>query len=187
MESENPFASSMLPAERLMAADPDVFTVVDDRYILCYRQVSLPPVCVVTGKTDDLIPITESLSFRWYRIIVRQHWVLCRCFLHRSIHRRRSRLQRIHRLLNGIGFCLFFLPLGLEALGLQLLDVGTACLTGVALSISGRPLVLLFASNPLKIAAVVDRRQYLLSGFTPAFFAALPTANRAPPESAFAE
>ena len=183
MESENPFAPSMLQPEQQMAADPDVFTVVDGRYILCYKRVSLPPVCVVTGKRDDLIPISESLSFRWYRVIVRQHWVLCHCFLHRSIHRRRSRIQRTSLLLRGLGFCLFFLPLGQDALGFELPNAAITCLIGIALFILGSLLVLLFASSSLRIASVIDRRQYLLTGFNPAFFAAIPKANWAPPES----
>lgn len=176
MTSENPFAvlatGSADEAAFNGVSDED-FTVIDGRWVCCGARVKLPPVCVVTGETSDLVLVSEQLTFRWYRVIVRQHWVLCRYYLSRGEDRRRSRIRQVAFTLKATGILLLLLLLlmGLAEIQIALWLIGLMAYSGGG-SILGGVLIGLFAQSGLKIAALVEQR-YLIAGFNPRFFTSL--------------
>ncbi|MFM7056380.1 MAG: hypothetical protein ACKO2P_05595 [Planctomycetota bacterium] len=170
MTNENPFAAPELWGEQSEQLWPEQFFVVDGQRILCGRSVQLPPVCVVTGQTQDLFPQRASLCFPWYRLVISQRWVDCHFFVHRTVHTRRMFMYRLTRAILAIGWILLVCPVALTCLG-AVNVIGLGPIGGLLLLI-GRLLTVLSGSR-LKLTAAVDRQRSLISGFSPAFFEGL--------------
>ena len=173
MITENPFAAPDMSGELNSPLEPGGFAVIDGDRILCGKVVQLPPVCVVTGYTHDVVSYHESLCFPWYRLVVSQRWVQCHYFVHRSIHDRRTSIRRMVSVMLGLGWLLLFAPL---MIGLAGLDVrgGSYLLSpmGGLMLLAGRLLTAVFRSR-LQLTSRFNSQQNLLSGFSPEFFRGL--------------
>jgi hypothetical protein len=173
MTTENPFAVPEALGEPNAVLEPSGFAVIDGERILCGGVVQLPPVCVVTGCTNDLVSCHESLCFPWYRLVVSQRWVQCHYFVHRSIHDRRTWIRRMSSVVLALGWILLFAPLLIGLLGWTARgDTALLSLTGGLMLLSGRLLMAVFRSR-LQLTSSLQSQQNLLSGFSPEFFRGL--------------
>jgi hypothetical protein len=170
MTNDNPFAAPEFPGEQDERLSPLGYFVVDGQRILCGRTVQLPPVCVVTGKKEDLFPQRESICFPSFRLVVSQRWVDCHFFVHRTVHARRVFVRRVAGILLAIGWLLLIGPFVLALLGI-FNAVGMVPIGGLLLLV-GRLTVVLSGSR-LRVAAAVDNQRALISGFSPEFFAGM--------------
>lgn len=170
MTNDNPFAAPEFPGEQGERLSPLGYFAVDGQRILCGRSVQLPPVCVVTGKKEDLYSQSESICFPWYRLVISQRWVDCHFFVHRTVHARRVFVRRVAGILLAIGWLLLIGPFVLALLGI-FNAVGMVPIGGLLLLV-GRLTVVLSGSR-LRLAAAVDNERALISGFSPEFFAGL--------------
>lgn len=168
MTSENPFAAPKVWGGQPEFLLPREFSVVDGRRILCGRRVRLPPVCVLTGRTENLVSQHESLSFPWYRLVVSQRLVDCHYFVHRSVFARRVWWRRIAAAVRITGWTLLLGPPFLVCGGLASGLLALVPIAGLLLLV-GRAIVAL-SGGRLRVDAVIDRQRTLISGFSAEFF-----------------
>jgi len=180
MTTDNPFAAPEVLGESQTALGPGGFSVVDGERILCGKVVQLPPVCVVTGHTYDLVSYHESLCFPWYRIVISQRWVQCHYFVHRSIDDRRKSIRRIAAVVSVLGWILLFAPLLIGLFGMSIGGgrILMAAPAGGLMLLFGRLLTVVIRSR-LQLTFSFHSEQNLLSGFSPEFFRSLAALSEA--------
>lgn len=175
MTNDNPFAAPETSSNQNNQPEQDGSFEIIGQQVLCGRMVLLPPVCVVTGRTDDVVSQHQSLCFPWYRIVISQRWVECYFFLHRSRHQRQVFVRRAATAIHIMGWSLLFGPFVLGLAGVVNL-IGLVPIGGLLLLI-GRMITVFFASSRLRLASAVNQRQSLICGFSPAFFKSLETLS----------
>ncbi|MFM8477373.1 MAG: hypothetical protein ACKOEO_16445 [Planctomycetaceae bacterium] len=173
MTNDNPFAAPEAWSDQNNQPEQDGSFEIIGQQVLCGRMVLLPPVCVVTGRTDDVVAQHQSLCFPWYRLVISQRWVQCHFFLHRKEHQRRARIRRSAAILQILGWSLLFGPFVLGLAGIVNL-IGLVPIGGLLLLIS-RLITVFFTSSRLRLASTVNQRQSLICGFSPEFFKSLET------------
>lgn len=174
MTNDNPFAAPETSSDQNNQPEQDGSFEIIGQQVLCGRMVLLPAVCVVTGRTDDVVSQHQSLCFPWYRIVISQRWVECYFFLHRSRHQRQVFIRRTATAIHIMGWSLLFGPFVLGLAGVVNL-IGLVP-TGGLLLLIGRILTVLSGSR-LRLASAVNQRQSLICGFSPAFFKSLETLS----------
>jgi len=175
MTNDNPFAAPETWSHQNNQPQQDGSFEIIGQQVLCGRLVLLPPVCVVTGRTDDVISHHQSICFPWYRLVISQRWVECHFFLHRTEHQRRAWIRRSAAVVQITGWALLFGPVVLVMAGVVNL-IGLVPIGGLLLLIS-RLITVFFASSRLRLASTVNQRQSLICGFSPEFFKSLETLS----------
>ncbi len=111
MNDDNPYAVSDLCIGGADAAadivDGTGFLVDGDR-IVCGARVVLPPVCLFTGATEDLTPVTVMTQFPSFRIVVVQRQCHMTWWIARGEQRRR-RIKSLACFAAGVVAVLLFL------------------------------------------------------------------------------
>lgn len=167
MTTDNPFAAPETWSDLNNQPQDGSFEIIGQQ-VLCGRVVLLPPVCVVTGRTDDVVAQRQSLCFAWYRLVISQRWVECHFFLHRQEHQRRAWIRRSAAIMQISGSILLFIPFVLRRAGIVNL-IGLVPIGGLLLLI-GWLITVFFTGSRLRLASAVNQQENLICGFSPKFF-----------------
>ncbi|MEQ9407092.1 MAG: hypothetical protein RIK87_05175 [Fuerstiella sp.] len=129
MNEDNPFAVSETCSGQVAVAvdgsDPHAFRVVGD-LLVCGPSVILPPVCLETGETEDLVSVSQQTQFHSFRLVIRQRNCHVVYWLARHVQRRK-------RLRKASGILVQLLGIGLVVAGIAGLEAarGITLLAGI--------------------------------------------------------
>jgi hypothetical protein len=170
VSSENPFEVSRVLSDTVnfqkAYASPYDFDL-EVNLIVCGSHLILPPICVYTGATEDLVEIQRHTVFSSMRLVVVQRVCYVVTFMARSEQARRRKVVTVLGVITAIGSALLIAAFLLK--GRQ-----TAILFPIGLLIVGLSLLLLNHHNlPLKLMRYRAPGIYWVGGFSKAFLARL--------------
>ncbi len=169
MNEHNPYAVS---PEFSGAADasfdgtsPTQFQVSGD-LLICGSKVILPPVCVVTGDSHDLVTVSQQTQFPSFKIVVIQRSCHVVYWLSRRIQKRRRLLATIFATLIGLGIAEVFVGSQLNSQRSGL--IGFLGITGWAAILVGM-ICLAATTHTLKLVRYEAPNTYWVRGFNKGF------------------
>jgi hypothetical protein len=168
--SDNPFEVSRVLGDNSPSANPYASPYdfdLEGNLIVCGSHLILPPICVHTGETQDLVEIQRHTVFPSMRLVVNQRSCYVITYMTRSEQSRRERTAFIYRVITTIGSLLMVAALLLR-------QKQTAVLFPAGLVICGLSLLLLHRHNlPLQLVRYNAPGIYRVRGFSKAFLAHL--------------
>lgn len=140
---------------------------LEGHLIVCGSHLILPPICVYTGATEDLVEIQRHTVFPSMRLVVVQKFCYVVMFIARSEQARRAKIASFLGVITVIGIALLIVALLLK-------ERETAILFPIGLLIASLSLVLSNRNNlPLKLVRYRAPGIYWVRGFSKAFLAQL--------------
>ena len=170
VSSENPFEVSRVLGDTAIFqkayASPYDFDL-EGNLIVCGSHLILPPICVHTGATEDLVEVQRHTVFPSMRLVVVQRFCYVVMFMARSEQARRRKIASVLGVITAIGFALLMAAILLKRRQ-------TAILFPIGLLIAGLSLLVLNRHNlPLKLVRYQAPGMYWVRGFPKAFLAQL--------------
>lgn len=126
--NDNPFRVSPHCIREAAGAEPSKspsWFVIRDGLVVCGAKVALPEVCCQTLSAEDLVPLHQTVTWPWFRLVLFQR--SCRLLCYESRRRRRRRILRVTCLAGLVvlvsgAFC-WLLMQGNQPFGFELLFV----------------------------------------------------------------
>lgn len=167
---ENPFEVSQVLGDNAIPqapyASPYDFDL-EGNLIVCGSHLILPPICVHTGVTEDLVEIQRHTVFPSMKLVINQRSCYVISYVTRSEQSRRERIATMFGVITTIGFMLMVAAWLLK-------QRQTAILFPIGLVIAGVSLLLLHRHNlTLTLVRYKAPGLYWVRGFSKAFLAQL--------------
>lgn len=170
MTSENPFEVSTLFRDSAIPRKPYESRYdfdLEDNLIVCGSNLNLPPICVYTGVTDDIVPFQKQTMFPSMKLVIVQRSVSVLMFAARSELARRGRRSLILGVTGFAGFALAIGTLLMQEARLAILFPIGVFIACVSLFLFNRQ------SMPLQLVRYKAPGIYWVRGFSKAFLAQL--------------
>jgi len=168
MNDDNPYAVSRecSGTEPARFSDQFAFQVIGDT-VVCGPTVQLPPVCLATQATDDLVAVTQQTQFPSFRFVIVQRHCHVTYFLARRVQRRRRLMTAGWTLAAGVGVLIFLIGLGLVSP-----TSGAVSVVGILTLITAIG-GLTTTPKPLTLVRYRVPGTYWIRGFSKAYLAAI--------------
>jgi len=178
---ENPYAvpesvSGQNPYDSTLVMPTDRF-YVDGDLIMCGTPVALPAICVISGETEDLVPVTKTVTWvpKWiYITLLVGLLILLIVYL---ILRKQCKVSYYmsRRLRNRKRWMVFFGFLCFVGAFISLIAGGNSDLPEVFIPLGlvafvGSLVLFILGQPPLGVARQEKGTTFWLKGFKPAFF-----------------
>ncbi len=170
VNAENPFEVSRVLGDNLIFQKPYASPYdfdLEGSLVVCGSHLILPPICVYTGVTEDLVEIQRHTVFPSMKLVINQRSCNVITYVTRSERYRRAKFMLIFGTICVLGFAMIMAPILLRWRQLAiLLPVG---IVATALSV----LLLNRWNMPLQLVRYKAPGIYWVRGFSKAFLAQL--------------
>ena len=170
VKPENPFEVSQVLGDNAIPQTPYATPYdfdLEGNMIACGSHLILPPICVHTGVTEDLVEIQRHTVFPSMKLVINQRSCYVITYVTRSERYRRAKIMLIFGMIGVIGFAMIMAPILLRWRQL-------AILCPVGLVVTGFSVLLLNRWNmPLQLVRYKAPGIYWVRGFSKAFLAQL--------------
>ena len=182
VDEENPYAvpesvSGFAPPVAVAGLPPDRF-YVDGNLIMCGKSVVLPPICIITGETEDVVLIKKTVTWvsKWiYITLLAGVLILLIVYLILRKECKTSyylswRLRNRQRWMTFGAFVGFFVGFGLIITGVVNSQVPEILVPLGLISLIASLVLLFLGKPPLKAVRQENGVKFWLKGFKQPFF-----------------